>query len=298
MSDLFFGTAGWSFGDWAGMFYPHSSPKKPLEFYSDYFNCAEVNATFYRPPDRKTSAGWVKQVEGKQFVFAVKVSQEFTHDPEARVAPGGPGPMWGATEAKHFLAGIGPLEEAGRLGPLLIQFPQSFHNTPAARDRIARLAEAFEGKRLVVEVRHASWDKAEVRAWLHEFGISLANIDQPALKDCIGPSEHVTGDVAYVRLHGRNAASWFAKGEEPHAKYDYLYTDAELDPWAERIKRMMAQAKALYVIGNNHYRGKAPANALQLRSKVEGKKVKVPEPLVAAFPELKAIAAKNKGLLF
>lgn len=297
MGSLLLGTAGWSFADWAGMFYPSSAPKKPLEFYSEYLECAEVNVTFYRPPDVKLSAGWVKQVEGKPFTFAVKVSQEFTHEPAARVGAASGEPVWGAAEARRFLEGIAPIEAAGRLGPLLLQFPWSFRNTAAARERVARLADAF-ARPVVVEVRHASWERPEVAEWMRERGIGFVNVDQPAERDCLGPGEHVTADVAYVRLHGRNVEKWFAKDIEPHERYDYYYSPAELEPWAERIKRMMARSKALYVIGNNHYRGKAPANALQLKAKVLGKKVKVPEPLVAAFPELKEIAEKPEGRLF
>ncbi|KAF0242429.1 MAG: hypothetical protein FD180_3927 [Planctomycetota bacterium] len=298
MSGLLFGTAGWSFADWAGKFYPTAASKKPLEFYSDYFECAEVNVTFYRPPEVKLSAGWVKKVDGKKFIFAVKVSQEFTHEPAARVGAASSEPVWGAAEAKKFLEGIAPIEAAGRLGPLLLQFPWSFRNTPEARERIARLGDAFAPKQVVVELRHASWERPEVVEWMRERGIGYVNIDQPAERDCLGPSEHVTSDVAYVRLHGRNVEKWFAKDIEPHERYDYWYPEKELDPWAERIKRMMARSKALFVIGNNHYRGKAPANALQLKAKVTGKKVRVPEPLVVAFPVLKGIAEKEKGTLF
>jgi uncharacterized protein YecE (DUF72 family) len=300
MSDLFYGTAGWSFDDWTGPFYPPSAAKKPLAWYSDWFDCAEVNATFYRPPEPRLAAGWVKQVEGKRFVFPVKVSQELTHDPKARVARAGAASVeeWGRAEARSFLAGVAPLEAAKRLGPLLLQFPWSFRNSAAARDRIARLAEWFEGKPLVVELRHASWDRDEARGWLRELGLGWVNVDQPALKDCIGPGEHATSDVAYVRLHGRRKDVWFSRDIEPHERYDYLYTKEELEPWAERVKRMMARAKTLYVIGNNHYRGKAPANTLQLKAMVSGKKVAVPETLLAAYPALRDIAAPPKGRLF
>lgn len=298
MGDLYVGTAGWSFADWAGKFYPPSASRRQLEFYSDYFDCAEVNVTFYRPPEAKMSAGWVKQVEGKRFLFAVKVSQEFTHEPASRVGGVSNEPVWGAAEAKKFLEGIAPIEEAGRLGPLLVQFPWSFRNKGAARERIARLAEGFAGRPLVVELRHASWEGPEIAGWLRERGLGFVNIDQPAERDCLGPAEYVTSDVAYVRLHGRNKEKWFAKDIEPHERYDYYYPAEELSPWVERLQRMMANSKALFVIGNNHYRGKAPANALQLMSKVKNRPVRVPEPLVAAFPELKEIAEKPKGMLF
>ncbi|NUN49617.1 MAG: DUF72 domain-containing protein [Candidatus Brocadiae bacterium] len=287
MSALRFGTAGWSFADWSGLFYPKSAAETPLAYYARYFNCAEVNVTFYRPPGAKIAAGWVKQVAGRDFVFAVKASQEFTHTGAA-----------GAAEARGFLEGIAPLAEAGRLGPILLQFPWSFRNTPGTRDRVARLAEGFAGRETAVEFRHASWDTAEARDQVRSLGLAWVNIDQPALRDCLAPSEHVTAETAYLRLHGRAADKWFAKEIEPHERYDYYYSAAELDPWVDRIRRMMAAAKAVYVIGNNHYRGKAPANTLQLKARIQGGRVAVPEPLIGAFPELAEIAEKPAGRLF
>jgi uncharacterized protein YecE (DUF72 family) len=287
MSDLFFGTAGWSFADWTGPFYPKVARGEHLRYYSEYFDCAEVNTTFYRPPEAKLSAGWVKQVEGRRFVFPVKVSQEFTHEG-----------TWGKAEAGRFLEGIAPIAEAGRLGPLLVQFPWSFRNVPVAQDQVARIAEWFGGRDVVVEVRHASWDKTEVRDWLRALGLSLASIDQPALPDCLAPAAHVTGPVGYVRLHGRRTDTWFKKDTQPYERYDYLYGEAELDPWVERVREMMAKAKAAYVIGNNHYRGKAPANTLQMRARLTGRKVRVPDALQAAFPLLREIAEPESGRLF
>jgi uncharacterized protein YecE (DUF72 family) len=90
-----------------------------------------------------------------------------------------------------------------------------------------------------------------------------------------------------VRVHGRNYRDWFRKGAGRDARYDYLYTRGELEPWAERVKELAGSRGApdVYVITNNHFRGQAVANAKMLESMVEGRKVDAPPELVAAFPD-------------
>ncbi|HPO46635.1 MAG TPA: DUF72 domain-containing protein, partial [Spirochaetota bacterium] len=65
------------------------------------------------------------------------------------------------------------------------------------------------------------------------------------------------------RFHGRNDAAWW--GSDSAARFDYLYSAAELGGWVDRILGMMATAEKVRVYFNNHRRGQAPANALLLR---------------------------------
>ncbi len=112
-------------------------------------------------------------------------------------------------------------------------------------------------------------------------------MDQPLFRSSIRPAARVTSPVAYVRVHGRNYRDWFRKGAGRDARYDYLYTQGELEPWAERVKELAESARApdVYVVTNNHFRGQAVANAKMLESMVEGRKVEAPAELVEAFPE-------------
>jgi uncharacterized protein YecE (DUF72 family) len=100
--------------------------------------------------------------------------------------------------------------------------------------------------------------------------------------------------VGYVRLHGRRYDTWFSDDPTVPAeeRYNYLYTDEELEPWAERIQKVCARAKTTFVITNNHFQGKAIVNALQLIRLLTGNKVKVPEPLRHLYPQLDAISDK------
>ncbi len=62
-------------------------------------------------------------------------------------------------------------------------------------------------------------------------------------------------------------------------RYNYLYTEKELDPWAARIRRVSGNGESIFVITNNHFEGKGVVNALQLIHLLTQAKVKVPEPL-------------------
>jgi uncharacterized protein YecE (DUF72 family) len=179
------------------------------------------------------------------------------------------------------------LQSEGRLGAALLQFPWSFKREPASEEWLRGVLSAFAGLPLVVEVRHASWDAPEVLEALAAAGAGIVNVDQPLFARSIRPAARVTAPVAYVRVHGRNYRDWFRKGAGRDARYDYLYTAGELEPWAERVKELAdaPQAPDVYVVTNNHFRGQAVANAKMLESMVEGRTVEAPAELVAAFPD-------------
>jgi len=72
--------------------------------------------------------------------------------------------------------------------------------------------------------------------------------------------------VGYVRLHGRNYRDWFREDAGRDERYDYLYSDEELREWAERIRALAGHVRSVYVIANNHYKGQAACNAIELKS--------------------------------
>ncbi len=135
--------------------------------------------------------------------------------------------------------------------------------------------------------------------WLaNERGVGFCNIDLPAIGRSLRPSQRATAAVGYVRLHGRNYEQWFSSpdsGEDenttPAERYNYLYSTDELEPWAERIEVVADNSQLTFVITNNHFRGQAVTNALQLIYRLKQQPVKVPPPLLKHYPELEPIAA-------
>jgi uncharacterized protein YecE (DUF72 family) len=210
------GPSGWSYPDWNGVFYPTGRTKTfdALTYVARYFTAVEVNASFYRPIPPKMSAGWVRRVAGHDpFKFTFKLHQSFTHDRA----------YYSAGDIREYCEGITPVADASRLGCVLMQFPWSFRRTPQSVDWIRRLAGDFGQFPLAIELRHASWDTPETIATLSSLGVGYCNVDQPALANCLGPSQHVTGGVGYVRFHGRRADVWFSRDVAAHERYNYTY---------------------------------------------------------------------------
>jgi uncharacterized protein YecE (DUF72 family) len=277
------GPAGWSYKDWAGQVYPKPQPRgfDSLTYLAQYFDAVEINSSFYRIPDAKTTRRWVEHVDDHpDFRFTAKLWQGFTHE--------------GTTSTEDeaaFRQAMAPLHEAGRLGAVLLQFPYRFHHTPEHRAYLRRLADAFGAYPLVLEIRHRSWDRPQVYEFLRELGIGFCNIDQPQVSYSIGLTCVVTSPIGYLRLHGRNAAMWFAEGADAAARYDYRYPAEELEAIVDVVEVLSRQARETYLITNNHFRGQAALNALELRHRLRRAPVPVPPPLLMAYPELRPIAA-------
>lgn len=278
------GPAGWSYPDWEGIVYPVHKPRGFHEagYLASYFDTVEINTSFYSPPRPALARNWIQRVaHNPEFKFTAKLWKRFTHERNAN-----------SEDEKAFKEGLAPLAQAGRLGALLLQFPWSFKNTRENHEYLSGLFLQFMDYPLVLEVRHGSWNRPEVFAWLTEQGVGVCNIDQPVIGRSIAPGERATAAVAYVRLHGRNYEHWFRSDDNSAERYNYLYTIAELEPWAARIRSLAQRTDVTYVITNNHFHGQAITNALQLVHMLRGQRVPVPETLLARYPELAALAAE------
>jgi uncharacterized protein YecE (DUF72 family) len=277
------GTAGWSYEDWEGVVYPSPPPRRfdRLAYLSQYFDVLEINNTFYRPPLSQNSESWVRRIShNKRFMFTLKLHRKFTHEREG---------ITGQDEVV-FKKGIEPIYEAGRLGAILVQFPWSFKYLPSNRRYLAELIDTFSDYPLVIEVRNAWWDNDELYSFLEKERVGFCNIDQPRLRRQLRPTERATSRVGYVRLHGQNIENWFKEDAGRDQRYNYLYSMEELDPWVKRIRAIADQAEDTYVITNNHYRGQAVVNALQLQFLLREQKVAAPDSLQAIYPQLKEVS--------
>lgn len=287
------GTAGWSYPDWEGKVYPRPHPRgfHPLAYLARYVDAVELNASFYRIPRPEHAERWVDLVADRpDFRFVAKLHQTFTHDPWTTLP---------AAQARAFTAALAPLRAAGRLGALLAQYPVSFRATEANWRRVAETAAAFRDVPLVVEVRHRSFFEAEALARLADLGVAVAWIDLPPARDHPPAGHDTPGPIGYARLHGRNAGAWFRKGAGRDQRYDWLYGEDDLDRIAERVRELAAGGRQTYLITNNHYGGKAVANALELKGRFEGRPPLAPEPLRDAFPHLRgSTRAEGQQRLF
>jgi uncharacterized protein YecE (DUF72 family) len=281
------GPAGWAYKDWEGTVYPQKPGKNfdPLEYLARYFNTIEINSSFYRPPTASTTKAWAQRVAAnKEFTFTAKLHRLFTHERGKATA----------ADEKEFHSGMTPLLKAGKLGALLLQFPWSFKNTVEDRIYLAELLEKFGEYPLVLEVRHASWNTPAMYEWLQERGVGICNIDQPVFSKSIRPAALTTSPVGYVRLHGRNYQNWFREKAPRDERYNYLYSFDELDPWLKRIKEVAKQTRETYVITNNHFRGQAVVNAIEIEAALKEQRVPAPEPLFSVYPRLAESATASR----
>lgn len=300
------GTAGWSYEDWVGPFYPERLPcgVSRLAFYSDFFDCVEVDSTFYRHFPPRVAEKWLGEVESNgRFVFLVKLHRNFTH---------------GKQEDKRRLGDdravvhdfLRPFIERNKLGGVLVQFSEYFRDSRASRDRISSIADQFGGTQLFWELRHTSWYKDAAANFLRDHKMSLIAVDQPALKGMVGLNPEIPENVGYFRFHGRNETMWQvsrnairrngASGatsakDDPgrNDRYNYLYGGSELDEIEGKIRKTGERCERIYVVMNNHPMGKAVANALELVKRLrDQEKVRVPDTVIRYFPELQKIAER------
>lgn len=295
-TSLYIGTAGWSYpkgeGTWEGTFYPPKlADKDKLPFYAQFFNTVEINSSFYRPPNQSAAKAWASKVPD-DFRFTAKLWQKFTHPTMFEAATGQPGKVQDE-DFGVFAESITPLAEAGKLGPLLAQFPTSFRPDEDTLEYLEDLIRRMRGAgfALAVELRHREWTEGEetaaIRALMEEQDVAWVMIDEPRFKTSI---RHVplTSATAYFRFHGRNYQNWWRHGEAED-RYNYLYTPDEQKYLAEDVREVASHTRETYAFYNNHYGAKAVVNALQLESSLDRPiRQALPEPLRQRYPELVA----------
>jgi len=304
------GTSGWSYpsgkGKWNGLFYPATRSKKAgtagfdeLRFYAEHFDTVEVNTTFYGQPRAEVARSWVERTP-PGFEFSLKLYQKFTHpkmfrEAALKRAPGSEGPLLDllaqVTQADidEFRTGIEPLASSGRLGALLAQFPASFKDSPASRDYLAQLLNAFDDYPIAVELRHKSWSDTigDTLSMLNAFGAAWVQIDEPKFRFSI--RQNYLPNVSsfyYMRLHGRNAKAWW-RHEASEDRYNYLYSPKELREFSDIAGAAQALVKKSYLYANNHFASKSVVNAVMIKAQlgqpIEGE---YPPELIEHYPDI------------
>jgi len=257
MGDILVATSGYSYDDWRGAFYPEELPKAEfLRYYALFFPFVELNFSYYAMPKASNLRSMAARTPSG-FRFSIKAHKSLTHEPSG---------SW-KSDAAEFARAAGALADGDRLAAVLVQLPYSFHHTPDNRGYLAALLDALRPLPLVVEFRNDEWRGDRVYDELDRRGVGVAMVDRPELPGLPAVEERVTGDLAYLRFHGRNADAWW--NGDATSRYDYLYSPEELAASAPRLRRM-AKGGNLLVAFNNHARGNAVRNARELKELLGG----------------------------
>jgi uncharacterized protein YecE (DUF72 family) len=271
------GPAGWNYKDWENIVYGRGVD--PLAFLADYVDMIEINSSFYAPPRTGDAASWARRVaHNRNFRFTAKAWQRISHQRR----PEEPAALEADCDAVR--RSLAPLAEAGILGALLVQFPWSFRHTPENMEYLDRVFRRLADFPLVVEVRHAGWDTDSFYDFLRIHNVGFCNIDQPVIGQSLRPDDRVTAPPGYIRLHGRNYADWFREGAGRDARYNYLYSREEIRQLSGSIRKMGQTTEEPYAVTNNHFRGQALVNALEIVEELGGAAPAVPPLLKAAYP--------------
>jgi uncharacterized protein YecE (DUF72 family) len=285
------GTCSWTDPTMVRAWYPPTarSAADRLRYYAGRFDTVEVDSTFYGLPTPGTAELWVERtppdfvfhikafamltrhgVKPEQLPAPIRATRTFELDQHRRILH--PSPTLRQEVFHVFSDALEPLRRESKLGVILLQFPPYFVANAANREYIREAVGLLTPDRVAVEFRHASWlEPQELDTTLSLLGslnAAYTCVDEPRLP---GPTvlptlTAATSDVAYVRFHGRNAATWNARVATAAERFNYLYSEPELAEWVQPIQRLREDAKTTYVMFNNCFADYAPRNARQMMS--------------------------------
>jgi uncharacterized protein YecE (DUF72 family) len=287
MGQVRVGTASWTDRTLieSGWYPPEAAtPEQRLRYYARQFPLVEVDATYYALPAEQTATSWAERTPAR-FTFNVKAFSLFTQHP-TRVAAL-PTDLRPAAEKtgkdriylkdidpavtdqawQRFLAALEPLNQAGKLGAILFQFPMWFPISRTNKDYILACADRAAPRRVCVEFRNRTWmtpeNQEETLSFLARHQLPYVCVDMPqGYRDSIPPVVAATApDLSVVRMHG-HSDKWTSK--DIHERFGYHYTERELEEWAPKVRDLAQQTETTHVLFNNCYRDYAQTNAQQL----------------------------------
>src|SRR5215472_16623372 len=305
MSDkIFVGTASWSDPGFVARWYPRKLPAGDrLAWYAQHFDLVEVNSTFYSAPEPRMVEWWLAATPD-DFTFDVKLHQLFSfHSTPAKLLPpdlqtrvetdatGKVKPTHEVQEAllKVFLRAAAIFRNAKKMGVFLLQLSPAFSPRKHELNELKSLIDMLNGYKLAIEFRNRNWAVGDhlqsTIDFVRKHGAIFVNVDAPA-------SDHFTvmrsdvnevtdQNVAYLRLHGRNAKAYIT-GKTVAARFDYDYNEKEIAEVAKRSRELAKEARDVHVIFNNNNLDYAPRAAIRLR-KALGQIINAPAETLELF---------------
>src|ERR671936_1421059 len=275
MAELRIGPCSWAAEALSKHWYPKGLPAgERLAYYAQHFDTVEVDSTYYRLPAEEMVARWAERTPDG-FVMHVKAFGLMTRHPvkvealppdlrdDAPVDDRGrverPSREFRGEVFRRFLDALEPLRSAGKLGGILFQFPSYVVYKDRSLDYLQWAREQLGDDEMLVEFRHVSWLDDEHRAdtlrFLEELRATHVIVDAPRIegaKNVVPTVLALTNTTVYVRFHGRNASTWNKRGGSAAERFDYLYSDEELQEWIGPLRDLAGQAEQAYAFFNNN----------------------------------------------
>jgi uncharacterized protein YecE (DUF72 family) len=309
-AEIRIGTCSWADDALSKHWYPPGvKAGERLPYYAEHFDTVEVDSTYYRLPGEEMVERWAERTPDG-FVMHVKAFGLMTRHPvkleslppdlrdeapsDERGRVERPSREFRGEVFRRFLAALEPLRSSGKLGGILFQFPSYVVYKDRSLEYLQWAHEQLGDDEMLVEFRHASWldedHRVDTLRFLEELGAANVIVDAPRIdgaKNLVPTVPALTSPTAYIRFHGRNAATWNKRGGSAADRFDYLYSDDELREWIRPLRELSEQAEQAYAFFNNNAtspdgRGgrmaQAAANAKELQRLLQAEKVPVSAP--------------------
>jgi uncharacterized protein YecE (DUF72 family) len=280
------GTSSWADPGFVAEWYPDQLPAdERLPWYAQHFEAVELNSSFYAIPARDSAARWA-EVTPDGFTFDVKLHRLLSHHAApidslprelrdgVEVTPRGRVVLTDDLQralVAILLDAVAPLAEAGKLSAFLLQLSPGFAPRRHELAELDVVLDALQPHRVAVELRHRAWTRTDrleqTLAYLERWNAAWVSVDTPPGEQVtiMPPIDAVTSrDLAYMRLHGRNAAG-YVKGRTVPERFAWSYTDDELAEIAGRAIALAADVPEVRVMANNNRGADAPRAAWRLR---------------------------------
>jgi uncharacterized protein YecE (DUF72 family) len=258
-----------------------------LPWYAAQFEMVEVNSTFYSVPDPRMVERWCRCTPDG-FVFDVKLHQLLSrHSTALKLLPPklqrraevnekGKVKLTPAIEQamiREFLEALEIFRASGKLGALLLQLSPGFSPRKHTLSELDDLLGAIGDYATAIEFRNRNWvvdgQREATLEYLAAHRATLVWVDAPAQNHfTIMPASlnAITNPrLGYLRLHGRDARAYLT-GKTVAARFNYNYSDEEIDEVAARCRRVAAKTSSLHVVFNNNALDYAPHAAVRLRA--------------------------------
>lgn len=264
------------------------SAAERLAHYADHFPIVEADSTYYFPPSPALARGWVERTPDG-FTMNVKAYSLLTGHPtradslwpdlqtaissefagKRNVYPKHLGEDAVGEAWKRFAFAMEPLRQAGKLGAVLLQYPEWFTAKKANRAELAAVRERWPDMPVCVEFRSPTWlatpeDLDRTVRVLADLRLALVVVDAPKASKLPEVVEVTDPDLAVVRFHGRNEATWKKPGTTAAERFEYLYTKSELEGWVPKIRELAERAGTVHALMNNCYQDYGVRNAAEL----------------------------------